>query len=568
MTTNRARCGALMTLSAAATMSEPLAAQQSSKWSVCGPGKYEFTSGGQSIGNETFEITCKGDGHYLANGRTQLSAGGTAIDLTTTVELGADFLPVTASAKGTVQGNPFDQSMKFANGTAALITNGQTQSLPYTPGAAWLGGNIFYPNVFITARYDEAKGGVQQFPLFPQMSLTLERRAEDGARLDNGETAAFTRFIMHVAGQEVALWRDAAGRLAIITIPAQRFTVARTESAKWVRTLLANLSSSSTSPSASGTIDYSSPAGATFAAEEVTIPVSTYSLAGTLLVPKSGKRAYPAVVMITGSGLQTRDSRLPLPGLEQYAPFRQIAERLASSGVAVLRVDDRGIGGSTGRETLQNATTTSLAEDTRAQVAWLRGRKEIDPQRIIVVGHSEGASIAAMLGASDPKIAAVVIMAGVAKRGADVAIEQQEDMLRSDATMTEGTRASLREKQKEAVKTILAGGEIPGQPMNAWTREYFSYDPLPTVRKVKQPLLLLQGERDRQVDQSHATMLADAARAAGNTRVTLKVFPTLNHLFLPSKTGSFSEYSHLETSTVPSAVLDALTEWITRVAIP
>ena len=98
--------------------------------------------------------------------------------------------------------------------------------------------------------------------------------------------------------------------------------------------------------------------------------------------------------------------------------------------------------------------------------------------------------------------------------------------------------------------------------INAWTREYIAYDPLPTVRKVRQPVLILQGERDRQVDQSHATMLASALGGAGNPRVTLKVFPTLNHLFLPSKTGSVSEYSHLETSTVPAAVIDEIAGWV------
>ena len=310
-------------------------------------------------------------------------------------------------------------------------------------------------------------------------------------------------------------------------------------------------------------IDYSAPPGASFTAEEVTIPVATYSLAGTLLVPKTGTR-HPAVVMITGSGLQTRDQRIPLPGLEQYAPFRQIAERLASNGIAVLRVDDRGSGGSTGRETLANVTTTSLAEDTRAQVAWLRGRKEIDPERITVIGHSEGASIAAMLGASDPKLSGVVMMAGVAKRGADVSIEQQEDMLRSATTMTEEAKAAAREKQKESVKTILAGGTVPGVPVNAWVREYFAYDPLPTARKIKQPLLILQGERDRQVYQEHAQMLAEAVQAAGNKDVTVKVFPTLNHLFLPSTTGSFSEYSHLASSKVPDTVLDTLADWLKK----
>jgi fermentation-respiration switch protein FrsA (DUF1100 family) len=185
-----------------------------------------------------------------------------------------------------------------------------------------------------------------------------------------------------------------------------------------------------------------------------------------------------------------------------------------------------------------------------------------------VIGHSEGASIAAMIGASDPKLAAVVMMAGVAKRGAEVSIEQQEDMLRSDPTMTEAVKQTMREKQKEAVETVLAGGDLPGQKTNAWIREYFAYDPLPTARKVKQPLLILQGERDRQVDQSHAQILATALRDAGNKDVTVKVFPTLNHLFLPSTTGSFSEYSHLQTTKVPDEVLAILTDWVkARIAL-
>ena len=572
MTTTRARFGALAMLASTMAMTEQLGAQQAlGKWVLCGAGKYDFSAGGQSLGTETFDITCRPDGHYVATGRTQLTGGAASMDLTTNLEFGADLLPTTVSAKGTVQGQPLEQSGTFANGTATLVTNGKTQSMPYTPGASWLGGNIFYTNAFIAARYDEAKGGAQQFPVFPQMTVTVERVTTDGVRLDNGDAATYARFVMRVAGQEIVLWRDASGHLAVIGVPAQRFAAVRPESAKWLTALMANLSNGATSPSPSkpasappSSIDYSAPVGAPFTAEEVTIPVASYSLAGTLLVPKNGERALPAVVMITGSGLQTRDQRIPLPGLERYAPFRQIAERLASNGVAVLRVDDRGIGGSTGRETLENATTTSLAEDTRAQIAWLRARKEIDPARIVVVGHSEGASIAAMAGASDPKLAAVVMMAGVAKRGADVSFEQQEDLLRSDTTMTEETRASLREKQKEAVKTILAGGDIPGQKVNAWTREYFAYDPLPVVRKMKQPLLILQGERDRQVDQSHAAMLADAARTAGNKDVTVKVFPTLNHLFLPSTTGSFSEYSHLATNAVPDTVLDALTEWVVK----
>jgi len=545
------------------TSSEP---QSATGWTLCGAGKYELAAAGQPVGSETFDVTCAPDGHYSATGRTQLSAGATSLDLTTTLELAKDLRPTSVIVKGTAGGQPFDQSATFANGTATVTANGQSQSVPYTAGASWLGGNIFFANAFVAARYDDAKGGVQQIPIFPQTSASLERRATDGAKLDNGESASFTRYVMRIATQEIVLWRDAAGRLAVIAVPSQRFTASRPESAKWVSALLAGLQGATPSPAspAPSTIDYSAPPGAPFTAEEVKIPVATYALAGTLLVPKSGKRPFPAVVMVTGSGLQTRDSRLALPGLEQYAPFRQIAERLAANGVAVLRVDDRGVGSSTGRETLENATTSSLADDTRAQVAWLRGRAEIDGQRIIVLGHSEGASIAAMVAASDPKVAGVVLMAGTGKTGAETSFEQQENLLRSDTTMTEERKAALRAQQKEAVKTILAGGDLPGQKTIAWTREYFAYDPLATIRKVKQPILILQGERDRQVDRSHATRLADAARTAGNRDVALTEFPTLNHLFLPSKTGSFSEYSHLETTAVPAVVLDTIVAWVRK----
>ena len=544
------------------TMSD-LAHAQTPAWSLCGAGSYTLTAGGQTIGTETFEITCKPDGKYSATGHTQLTP--MSLDLTTHLELDANRLPISATAKGTVQGQPFDQSGAYANGTATLTTNGQSQTVSYPPNASWSGGNIFYPSAFIAARYDEAKGGAQQIPIFPSVQATLERLGTD-APSSNGETASFTRFAFRIAGQEVLWWRDAQKRLAVIAVPSQRFVATLPEHSKWTAALLelartAPTQGASTTPAASS-IDYSAPPGAAFTAEEVTIPVATYKLAGTLLMPKSRKAPYSAVVMITGSGLQTRDSRIALPGLEQYAPFRQIAERLASNGVAVLRVDDRGIGGSTGRETLATATTTSLAEDTRAQIAWLRARSGIDPKRIIVIGHSEGASIASMIAASDPTVTGVVLMAGVAKRGADVSFEQQEDLLKSDTTMNEATKASMREKQKEAVKAILEGIDIPGQPVGPWTREYFTYDPLPTLRKVKQPVLILQGERDRQVDQAHAAMLERALRDAGNTRVKTIVFPTLNHLFLPSKTGSFNEYSHLETQLVPTTVIDAIATWV------
>src|SRR5215212_608013 len=129
-----------------------------------------------------------------------------------------------------------------------------------------------------------------------------------------------------------------------------------------------------TSPKPAPSADYSAPAGAPFTAEEVTVKANGFTLAGTLLLPKTGAKPFPAVITITGSGQQTRDEPVPFPGLEKYGLMRQVAETLAARGMAVLRVDDRGVGGSGGRDTLMNATTSGFADDVRAQVAFLRSR--------------------------------------------------------------------------------------------------------------------------------------------------------------------------------------------------
>src|SRR5262249_29694297 len=209
---------------------------------------------------------------------------------------------------------------------------------------------------------------------------------------------------------------------------------------------------------ATAPIDYSAPAGAPFTAEEVTVQAKGFTLAGTLLLPKTTRRPLPAVIMITGSAQQTRDDPIPLPGLKEYKPFRQIAESLAAAGIAVLRVDDRGVGGSTGRDTLAQATTSSFADDTRAQVAYLRTRSEIDPARIALVGHSEGGIIGPMVAASDPRIAAIVLMAGPARRGYEITMSQVKAAL-DGLKMTEEEKNQKIAEQRQVMDTVINGGD-------------------------------------------------------------------------------------------------------------
>lgn len=307
---------------------------------------------------------------------------------------------------------------------------------------------------------------------------------------------------------------------------------------------------------------------AAFSDEEVVIRMNGYQLAGTLSLPrKKGRRPSPAVILITGSGQQTRDEAIPIPGLENYRPFRQIAEHLAARGIAVLRVDDRGMGGSTGRETLAAATTSSFADDTRAQIAYLRARSEIDPERIALAGHSEGGSIAMIIAASDARIRAVALLAAMGRTGREVNLAQQEEALAQATTLTEERKNELRAEQRRILQTVIEGGDTSQLPPQAraympWFREFLTFDPQAVMRRVRQPVLILQGALDRQVTADQAALLERAAREAGNRDVTVRVLPGLNHLFLPARTGAWSEYPTLTTTVLSTELLDVLDTWL------
>lgn len=313
--------------------------------------------------------------------------------------------------------------------------------------------------------------------------------------------------------------------------------------------------------------DYSAPPNAPFTAEEVTITAKGYTLAGTLLLPKNRKGKVPAVLTITGSGQQTRDEPVPFPGLEKYGLMRQVAENLAGRGIAVLRVDDRGVGSSRGAETLATVTTSSFADDVRAEVAWLRTRSEIDPKRIALAGHSEGGIIAPMVAATDPQVAAIALLAGSGKRGDEISREQLADVLERNKTLTAEQKNAERARQEEMISAVQSGADLSKYPARVrlpWVKEFWTYDPLATIRKVKQPILILQGGIDRQISAAQADLLEQAAREGGNPNVTKQVFPNLNHLFLPGKTGAIEEYSKLETSAVADDVLKTLGDWLVK----
>ena len=262
---------------------------------------------------------------------------------------------------------------------------------------------------------------------------------------------------------------------------------------------------------------YAPESGAPYTAEEVRIPTSKgHTLVGTLTLPTMVKPPYPALLLITGSSPQERDhlqdDRYPV---SLYRPFRQISDSVSRKGIAVLRVDDQGTGCSEGRR-LEEVTIQERADDSRAEIQYLRCRKEINASRIGLLGLSEGANIASMIAASDPTIRAIVMMAPTATSGYKI-IEYQRRL-----KINERTDLSYSEKEKELERS-----------MNGL---------------------------------DHSELLAKVMQTRGNEDVALIIFSNHNHLFLRDPKGNISGYAALlrHTNQVPDDVLMTITDWLQR----
>ena len=297
--------------------------------------------------------------------------------------------------------------------------------------------------------------------------------------------------------------------------------------------------------------DYSAPPDAPYTATEVVIPTKMgHTLAGTLTMPKGKPGRVPAMVTITGSGLQDRDEAIPL--VKGYRLFRQVADTLARHGIAVLRMDDRGVGGSGGNAAV--STSADFADDIRAGLAYLRSRSDIDASRLGLIGHSEGGLIAPMIAADDPSLRGIVLLAGPSQSGRQIIEYQQRYAIEHAAMLSATQRDSAMRHITPLVDSILAS--VP------WMRFFVDYNPLQAARRVRVPTLILQGATDRQVTMEQAEALAHAMKDGGNRNVTVRIFPETNHLFVRDPDGNPSGYASLSGRGVRSDVLAIIVEWV------
>ena len=344
--------------------------------------------------------------------------------------------------------------------------------------------------------------------------------------------------VIGIGGVELRVAVDSAGRFLGGRVPTQNLTIVR-------RPWLDDVALAQPKP------DYSAPAGAPYTAEDVTIPTPRgFTMGATLTKPSGATRRLPVVVTITGSGPEDRDEGIPSVG--DYRPFRQLADTLGRRGIAVLRYDERGVGATGGD--FAAATSADFADDIRTIVAWLRTRPDIDPSRIVLAGHSEGGMLAPMVAADDPKLAGIVLMAGPSQSGRTILDFQLRNGIRGDTSHTSTQRDSMMATVPRMLDSVLNA--------TPWMRYFGSYDPIATIKRVKVPVLILQGGTDQQVTPEQAGELQAALRASGNRRVTMRLFPETNHLMVADPSGFPGGYATLPSVRVRPEVVGAVADWV------
>ncbi len=325
--------------------------------------------------------------------------------------------------------------------------------------------------------------------------------------------------------------------------------------------------------------------------EEVTFKSGDVTLAGTLTVPE-GKGPFAAVVLISGSGPQDRDE-----SIGAMKPLGMVADALTRAGMAVLRYDDRGVGGSGGDI---YATLEETTADASAALVYLKGRAEVNYDQMGVLGHSEGGIVAAALGANDPNLDFIIVMAGPAVSGKDILLEQGKLILKAEGgsdemaalqaslqpaiweAIAKDDEAGFKKLAEEATVAVLSLmpednikelGDLEAyaqrsveQQMegyfNRWFQSFLVSNPAPDWAKTTVPVLAVFGGKDVQVPAAqNAPALEVALQQAGNSDYEIVTLADANHLFQSAETGAITEYATLKAEFT-SDFVPTLVEWL------
>jgi len=514
---------------------------------------------GAVVGREDVTVESTAEGFIIA-GQGRLSGSQDVVIRRAEVRYSRDWIPSAYELEATVNGGDTGIFTTFSNGAAVSkgVDGGkpveQTDKVP--PRVVVL-PNVFFGSYEALTRRLVATQTEKEFPTFvgpgAQGLLRLTNASVEQMQIG---TATFNirRYEFIYAGPRgtavVNVYTDDTGSMLRVNIPAQRVDVMRDDLAS----------------ATSRTILYSNAGD-----EAVTIPATGFNLGATLTWPRGMKSTdgpattrAPAVILLAGAVSNERDgvvSGVPVLG--------QLAGALADAGFVAVRYDKRGHGQSGGRA--ESATLGDQAEDALAVVRWLSNRRDIDRDRIAVVGHNEGAWAALLAASRERRIAALVTIAAPSVTGSERVLEQQRHALeRMDIPPAE--RVAKIELQSRINAAVMSGRgwealppEVRKQADTPWFQSFLMFDPARVIRDVRQPVLFIHGELDAEVPVSHLDRLGELAQKEGRSRsVAVVAVRGVNHLLTPAVTGDVAEYASLPNRNISVDVTKAIAEWLTK----
>lgn len=451
---------------------------------------------------------------------------------------------------------------EFKDASVALRKPDQTETVLPTKATMVLENLLWHQFLFLLDQYDETKSGPQSFVAFlPSQGLdypiTVERVGTPAYQAA-GQTTKTRRY--HIVANNVLgieMWTDDARVPLLFHSAAQQLKIVRKGFESLAEVVFAD------APKAAA---YQPPAYAVpsmFREQEVTIGAATeWPLPATLTLP-TGSGPFPAVVLVHGSGPNDRDETLG-----PNKPFQDLAWGLASQGIAVLRYEKRTRVFPGKITALPNFTVKEeTTDDALAAVALLRKTQQIDQQKIFVLGHSLGGMLVPRIGIRDQGIAGFVILAGATRPLEDEWVRQFEYIYGLRGPLTPQQKAEIERYKEQAarIKQLTPADAKSAErlllaPPGYWLdlRGYFPPD---IALKLKQPILILQGERDYNVTMD---AFGDWKRSlAGRPSVAFKSYPKLDHLFLEGS-GPSSAADYARPRNIPKYVIDDIVTWIKK----
>jgi pimeloyl-ACP methyl ester carboxylesterase len=509
---------------------------------------------GTPLGHQDITIRATADG-LVVSGQGQIAY---PIDVTTRsaeIRYRGDQTPESLKLDAIVGANTINLTTTFANGMA--VSKGTQGVNEIASTDAVTPQTIILPNIFFGAHAVLARrlAGVApgaEFHAFVgpggPSQVAFRLRSETTETMQTGTQTFNARHYELVFDNgdmplAMAIYADDLGGLIRVSVPAQEVDVVRDDVAGAI----------------SRTHVVTNPGD-----EAVTIPAAGFNLGATITHPMGAAGRVGAVVLVGGSDSDDRD------GTAYGVPIlAQLAAAASRAGFLAVRYDKRGFGQSGGRQ--ESATLNDMAEDVRAVVKWVSNRKDIDPKRIAVIGHAEGGWVALLAASKDKNIGGIVTIDAPSTTGAQLSLEQQQHVLErlkvSPAERDE--RVALQKKIQDAVLSGKGWEGVP-EPMRKaadtpWTQSVLAFDPAKVVDDVRQPLLLIHAELDRQIPASHVERLADLARKESKSKaVEVLTVRGVNHLLVPAVTGEADEYATLPDLNLSKDITGAVESWLAK----